>query len=81
MVAEMVATDSGELVRTEVDVRVDPLTGHTSRIVPNRSLMPTNDFDLAEFAREPGAVSVLSGTDRAAHAEVAADSPSGGADR
>jgi UDPglucose--hexose-1-phosphate uridylyltransferase len=52
LVAEMVAPDSGELVFTEVDVRVDPLTGHTSRIVPNRGLMPPNDFDLEAFARE-----------------------------
>jgi UDPglucose--hexose-1-phosphate uridylyltransferase len=52
LVAEMVAPDSGELVRTEVDVRVDPLTGHTSRILPNRGLMPPNDFDLEAFARE-----------------------------
>jgi galactose-1-phosphate uridylyltransferase len=48
----MVAPDSGELVRTEIDVRVDPLTGHTSRILPNRGLMPPNDFDLEAFAQE-----------------------------
>jgi galactose-1-phosphate uridylyltransferase len=48
----MLAPDSSELVRTEIDVRVDPLTGHTSRILPGRGLMPTNDFDLAAFARE-----------------------------
>jgi galactose-1-phosphate uridylyltransferase len=52
LVAEMVAPDSGELVRTEIDVRVDPLTAHTSRILPNRGLMPPNDFDLEAFARE-----------------------------
>lgn len=48
----MIAPDTGELIRTEIDVRVDPLTGHTSRILPNRGLMPPNDFDLESFARE-----------------------------
>lgn len=52
LVAEMVAPGTGELVRTEIDVRVDPLTGHTSRILPNRGLVPSNDFDLEAFARE-----------------------------
>jgi len=51
-VAEMVGAESGELVRAEIDVRVDPLTGHTSRILPNRGLMPPNDFDLEAFAAE-----------------------------
>lgn len=50
--AEMVAPDTGEIVRTPVEVRVDPLTGHTSRILPNRGLMPPSDFDLEAFARE-----------------------------
>jgi UDPglucose--hexose-1-phosphate uridylyltransferase len=50
--AEMVAPDTGELTHTRIEVRVDPLTGHTSRILPNRGLMPPNDFDLAKFARE-----------------------------
>ena len=48
----MIAADTGELLRTEVDVRVDPLTGYTSRILPNRGLMPPNEFDLESFARE-----------------------------
>lgn len=52
LVAEMIAPDTGELVRAEIDVRVDPLTGHTSRILPNRGLMPANDFDLEAYARE-----------------------------
>ncbi|MBV9940777.1 MAG: hypothetical protein JO262_01510 [Solirubrobacterales bacterium] len=52
LVAEMVGAESGELVRAEIDVRVDPLTGHTSRILPNRGLMPPNDFDLEAFAAE-----------------------------
>lgn len=52
LVAEMIAADSGELVRAEIDVRVDPLTAHTSRILPNRGLMPPSDFDLAAFARD-----------------------------
>ena len=52
LIAEMIAPDTGELTRTEIDVRVDPLTGHTSRILPNRGLMLPNDFDLEAFARE-----------------------------
>ena len=48
----MVAPDTGELIRTPIDVRVDPLTGHTSRILPNRGLMPPNEFDLEAYARE-----------------------------
>jgi UDPglucose--hexose-1-phosphate uridylyltransferase len=52
LTAEMVAPGTGELIRTRVEVRVDPLTGHTSRILPNRGLMPSNDFDLEAFARE-----------------------------
>jgi UDPglucose--hexose-1-phosphate uridylyltransferase len=52
LTAEMIAPDTGEVTRTPVEVRVDPLTGHTSRILPNRGLMPANDFDLEAFARE-----------------------------
>ena len=52
LVAEMITADTGEVVRAEIDVRVDPLTGHTSRILPNRGLMPPSDFDLEAFARE-----------------------------
>jgi UDPglucose--hexose-1-phosphate uridylyltransferase len=52
LIAEMVAPDTGEIARTPIEIRVDPLTGHTSRILPNRGLMPTNDFDLEAFARE-----------------------------
>ena len=52
LTAEMVAPDTGELTSTRIEVRVDPLTGHSSRIVPNRGLMPPNDFDLEAFARE-----------------------------
>lgn len=52
LTAEMIAPDTGEIVRTTTEVRVDPLTGHTSRILPGRGLMPENDFDLASFARE-----------------------------
>jgi UDPglucose--hexose-1-phosphate uridylyltransferase len=33
-------------------VRFDPLTGHSSRILPERGLMPANDFDLEALARE-----------------------------
>jgi UDPglucose--hexose-1-phosphate uridylyltransferase len=52
LTAEMVTPDTGELTHTRIEVRVDPLTGHTSRILPNRGLMPPNDFDLEAFARE-----------------------------
>ena len=52
MTAEMVAPDTGELTRARIEVRVDPITGHTSRILPNRGLMPPNEFDLEAFARE-----------------------------
>jgi galactose-1-phosphate uridylyltransferase len=48
----MLVGDSDELVRTSLEVRVDPLTGHSSRILPERGLMPANDFDLEAFARE-----------------------------
>ena len=52
LTAEMIAPDSGELVDTQIDIRSDPLTGHTSRILTNRGLMPANDFDLQEFGRK-----------------------------
>ena len=50
--AEMIEPSSGELIRTPIEVRIDPLTGHSSRILPERGLMPANDFDLEAFARE-----------------------------
>jgi UDPglucose--hexose-1-phosphate uridylyltransferase len=52
LTAEMLDPETERMVRTPIDVRIDPLTGHSSRIVPERGLMPVNDFDLAEFARE-----------------------------
>jgi UDPglucose--hexose-1-phosphate uridylyltransferase len=52
LTAEMVDPATGDLTHTPVEVRVDPLTGHSSRILPERGLMPPNDFDLAAFARE-----------------------------
>jgi galactose-1-phosphate uridylyltransferase len=39
------------MVRTPVEVRVDPLTGSSSRIVPDRGLMPPSDFDLEALGR------------------------------
>jgi galactose-1-phosphate uridylyltransferase len=48
----MLDPESGEVIRSSIEVRVDPLTGHTSRILPERGLMPGNDFDLEAFARE-----------------------------
>jgi galactose-1-phosphate uridylyltransferase len=52
LTAEMVDPASGEVVRAQIDVRVDPLTGHSSRIVPDRGLMPVSDFDLEAFASQ-----------------------------
>jgi UDPglucose--hexose-1-phosphate uridylyltransferase len=51
LTAEMAQPATGDLIRTTIEVRVDPLTGHSSRIVPERGLMPPNDFDLEAFAR------------------------------
>jgi UDPglucose--hexose-1-phosphate uridylyltransferase len=52
LTAEMVEPATGAEIRTTIEVRVDPLTGHSSRIVPERGLMPPNEFDLEAFARE-----------------------------
>ncbi len=52
LTAEMLEPGTGKVIRTPIEVRFDPLTGHTSRILPNRGLMPANDFDLRAFARE-----------------------------
>lgn len=52
LTAEMREPGTGRMVRTPIDVRVDPLTGHSCRILPERGLMPPNDLDLAAFARE-----------------------------
>jgi galactose-1-phosphate uridylyltransferase len=52
LTAEMLEPGTGRVVRTSIDVRVDPLTGHTARILPERGLMPTNDFELSVFAGE-----------------------------
>ena len=50
LTAEMIEPSTGELVRTTIEVRFDPLTGHSSRILPERGLMPVSDFDLEAFA-------------------------------
>lgn len=39
-------------VPCEVEVRWDPLTGHSSRIVKGVQLLPPSSFDLEEFARQ-----------------------------
>ena len=52
LTAEMLGHESEQLLRTSIEVRVDPLTGHTSRILPARGLMPQSDFDLEAFADE-----------------------------
>lgn len=51
LVADMIDA-AGDAVRTPIEVRVDPLTGHSTRIVPDRGLMPAGDFDLEAFAAE-----------------------------
>jgi galactose-1-phosphate uridylyltransferase len=52
LTAEMIEPGTGQPVVTTIEVRFDPLTGHSSRILPGRGLMPASDFDLAAFARE-----------------------------
>jgi UDPglucose--hexose-1-phosphate uridylyltransferase len=52
LTAEMLDPSTGEPVRSTIEVRFDPLTGHSSRILPERGLMPVSDFDLEAFARE-----------------------------
>jgi UDPglucose--hexose-1-phosphate uridylyltransferase len=52
LTAEMIEPGTGAPVRTTVEVRYDPLTGHSSRILPERGLMPASDFDLAAFAQQ-----------------------------
>jgi len=50
LTAEFIDPGTGEPVRTIIEVRFDPLTGHSSRILPERGLMPASDFDLEAFA-------------------------------
>ena len=52
LTAEMIEPATGQLISTVIEVRFDPLTGHSSRILPERGLMPASDFDLEAFARE-----------------------------
>ncbi len=52
LTAEMLEPDGEKPIRAAIEVRIDPLTGHSSRILPDRGLMPASDFDLAAFARE-----------------------------
>src|SRR6202046_1299317 len=52
LTAEMIDPGTGEAVHATIEVRFDPLTGHSSRILPDRGLMPPSDFDLAEFAEQ-----------------------------
>ena len=37
---------------TEVEVRWDPLTGHSARLVRDAQFLPPSDFDLEEFGRQ-----------------------------
>jgi galactose-1-phosphate uridylyltransferase len=50
--ARMLDPASGDELATRIELRIDPLTGHGSRILPDRGLMPRSDFDLEAFARE-----------------------------
>jgi UDPglucose--hexose-1-phosphate uridylyltransferase len=52
LTAEMIEPSTGEPVQTTIEVRFDPLTGHSSRILPERGLIPATDFDLEGFARD-----------------------------
>jgi len=52
LTAETIDPSTGESARTTIEVRHDPLTGHSSRILPERGLMPASDFDLEAFARD-----------------------------
>ena len=52
LTAEMIAPDTGESIRTSIEVRIDPLTGDSTRIVPDRGLMAASDFDLEAFGQE-----------------------------
>lgn len=52
LTAEMIEPDGVGQLRTPIEVRFDPLTGHSSRVLPERGLMPPNDFDLEAFANE-----------------------------
>jgi UDPglucose--hexose-1-phosphate uridylyltransferase len=52
LTAEMIEPGTGKPVVTTIEVRVDPLTGHSARILPERGLMPPNDFDLAAYAHQ-----------------------------
>jgi UDPglucose--hexose-1-phosphate uridylyltransferase len=52
LTADMIEPGTGKLVCSTIEVRFDPLTGHSSRILPARGLMPRADLDLEAFARE-----------------------------
>lgn len=38
--------------RTRLEIRWDPLTGHTSRLLPDSGLLPSSDFDLRGLGRD-----------------------------
>lgn len=52
LTAQMLEPGTDALVTTPIEVRFDPLTGHSTRILPERGLMPRNEFDLEAFATE-----------------------------
>ena len=45
---------AGNFEETELhfEIRTDPLSGHTSRLLPGTKLLPESTFDLAELAKE-----------------------------
>jgi len=43
---------TGAEIATPIELRFDPLTGHSTRILPDRGLLPASDFDLQSLARE-----------------------------
>ena len=69
LTAEMIERGTGQLVRTTIEVRFDPLTGHSSRILPERGLMPAQRLRPGGVcAGEPAALPILPGPGRPADA-------------
>jgi hypothetical protein len=67
LLAEMIAPDTGEPVRSEIDVRVDPLTGYTSRILPKPRADARKRLRPGGICSgEPAQLAVLPGSDRPA---------------
>jgi UDPglucose--hexose-1-phosphate uridylyltransferase len=52
LTARMLGPEGSGVLSSGIEVRFDPLTGHSSRILPDRGLMPANEFDLEAFGQE-----------------------------